>query len=62
MGSDGRIVVSDTGNNYVQVFDKEGKFLFAFGNQDRGDATASPGIRPWSTAEAASGASVEAQK
>jgi sugar lactone lactonase YvrE len=43
MDSRGRYYVSDTGNNRVQVFDSDGRFLFAFGqDQDSNNSLLEP--------------------
>src|SRR5579862_8798944 len=36
IGRDGRIVVADTGNYRIQVFDATGTFLFTFGSKGTG--------------------------
>lgn len=43
-GKDGRIYVSDTGNDRVCVFDKDGDFLFEFGG--KGIVETAPGVKP----------------
>lgn len=43
-GPDGRIYVSDSGNNRICVFDSTGAFLFEFGG--RGILKPAPGIKP----------------
>lgn len=37
LSQDGKLCLSDTDNNCIKVFDKEGTFLFSFGAEGNGD-------------------------
>jgi uncharacterized protein (TIGR03663 family) len=57
IGPDGSIYVADSHNNRVEKFDKDGKFLLAFGGEGTGDGQFKdgPGGGLWGIAVAASG-------